>query len=129
MLIEPKTRPDPGHDDAHHLIPAWLAVEMPALYATEEDTDPLVRCKLFTPDSRWTWFLTESSSAAPDGTPAMAFGLTCGPEDELGYMSLEELRQVRGPLGLQVERNLWWKPPPLSEVRAGKTRCGRATRP
>ena len=87
MKTEPMSRPDPARDDAHDLLPAWLAATVPPLYATEGEADPTVHAKLFTPDSSWTWYLTEYSPVAPDGTPCMAFGLACGQEDELGYIS------------------------------------------
>ncbi len=65
------------------------------------DFQPVV--KLFTPDALCTWLLTELD---PDGS--LAFGL-CDlgmGEPELGYVSLTELRTVRGHLGLPVERDL-----------------------
>ena len=60
--------------------------------------------KLFTPDAGCTWLLTEID---PDDTE-IAFGLCdlgmgC---PELGCVSLAELREVRGPLNLPVERDL-----------------------
>lgn len=105
-------RPDPSRDDAHDLLPDWLRVQVPFLYATEDQPDPLVMAKFFTPDSNWTWFLTET-----DGHD-LCFGLVDGLEAELGYFSLEELRDLRGPLGLQVERDLWFEPTPLSQIQA-----------
>ena len=113
-------RPDPAHDNAHELMPAWLAADVPALYATESAPDPLVHVKLFTPDSSWTWYIIEYSPLAPDGTPRLAFGLVVGIEPELGYISLDELEGVRGGLGLRVERDVWWTPTPLSRVRSGE---------
>ena len=65
------------------------------------DFKPVV--KLFTPDGSATWLLTELD---PDG--GLAFGL-CDlgvGEPELGYVSLAELRSVRGKLGLPIERDL-----------------------
>jgi len=64
------------------------------------DFEPVV--KLFTPDAQCTWLLTELDA---DG---LAFGLCdlglgC---PELGYVSLVELRTVRGNLGLPIERDL-----------------------
>ena len=44
------------------------------------------------------------------------FGLVDGHEKELGYVSLNELRSVRGPLGLPIERDLYWQPKPLREI-------------
>lgn len=105
-------------DDAHDLMPADLAAQIPALYATEEQGDAaIVYAKYFTPDSSWTWYLTEFS---PD--EGLCFGLVIGLDTELGYFSLDELRDARGPMGLRIERDLWWQPTPLAEVRAGKTR-------
>lgn len=56
--------------------------------------------KLFTPDSCWTWYLAEF-----DPETGIAFGLVHGFESELGYFSLDEITQVKGPLGLPVERD------------------------
>lgn len=67
-----------------------------------KDHVPVV--KLFTPDAQATWLLTEIDNCYPD----MAFGL-CDLGmgfPELGYVSLEELATVRGPLKLPVERDL-----------------------
>ncbi len=38
---------------------------------------------------------------------------------ELGYVSLNEMEAVKGPLGLGIERDLHWKAKKLREVRAG----------
>ena len=34
-----------------------------------------------------------------------------------GYVSLDELQSVRGPLGLGIDRDLHWTPRTLQEVR------------
>ncbi len=57
-----------------------------------------------------------------DPAERLCFGLVCGQVEELGYFSLGELRAVRGPLGLRIERDLWWRPAPLSQVRSGQVR-------
>lgn len=60
--------------------------------------------KLFTPDAGATWLLTEIDPDDPD----IAFGL-CDLGlgfPELGTVSLAELREARGHLGLHVERDL-----------------------
>ncbi len=59
--------------------------------------------KLFTPDANCTWLLSE---IVPDDN-ILAFGLCdlglgC---PELGYVSLTELEQLRGSLGLPVEKD------------------------
>jgi hypothetical protein len=39
-----------------------------------------------------------------------------GQEKELGYVSLSELEDVRGPMGLPIERDLHWRPKTLEEI-------------
>ena len=75
--------------------------------AAGEDLDPLPVVKLFTPDANATWLLTELDPDEPD----IAFGL-CDPGlgfPELGSVRISEICTVRGPLGLPVERDLYFK--------------------
>jgi hypothetical protein len=105
-------------DDAHDLMPADLAAQIPLLYATEEQGDAAtVYVKYFTPGSSWTWYLTEY-----DPDEHLCFGLVIGLDTELGYFSLDELRNARGPHGLRVERDLYFKATPLADIRSGKAR-------
>jgi hypothetical protein len=94
------------------LLTDELREQLPPLYSQEKVRDPQVICKFFTPDSQWTWYALEF-----DGED-MFFGYIIGFEAELGYFSLSELESVRGPWGLPIERDLWFKPCPLSEVKA-----------
>ena len=71
----------------------------------EIDFQPVV--KLFTPDANCTWLLTEIDPDCPD----IAFGL-CDLGlgfPELGNVSITELSQARGLLGLPIERDLSFK--------------------
>ena len=95
------------------LLPNTLLSEIPDLYASENETDPLVRAKLLLSDSNWTWFIIEVSESDGD----TCFGLVVGLEVELGYFSLAELSTVRGSLGLGVECDIYFQPKSLSEVR------------
>jgi len=64
------------------------------------DFKPVV--KLFTPDAQCTWLLTEL------GNDDIAYGL-CDlgmGYPEVGFVSMGELRELRGPLGLPIERDL-----------------------
>ena len=45
------------------LIPQTLLSDIPDLYATEGETNPLCYVKLFTPDSNWTWYIIEFSKS------------------------------------------------------------------
>ncbi len=97
--------------DSHVLLPDSVAGSIPPLYATEHATDPVAQVKWFTPDSQWSWYLTEFDPAT-----RTCFGLVQGFDTELGYFSLDEIEQARGPLGLRVERDLYFEPTPLSEI-------------
>ncbi len=93
------------------LLTQELRDKLPALGATEKVDDPTAVVKFFTPDSSWTWFATEF-----DGEDTF-FGAVSGAVFELGYFSLSELQELRGPFGLAVERDLYFKPTPLSQIR------------
>lgn len=75
--------------------------------AAGEDLDPPPLVKLFTPDAGATWLLTELDPEEPD----IAFGLCdhgvgC---PELGTVRLSEIAEVRGAIGLPVERDLFFE--------------------
>ena len=92
------------------LLTAANRKALPPLYANEHVDDPIARVKFFSPTSNWTWYATEF-----DGTDTF-FGLVKGHETELGYFSLRELASVRGPFGLGIERDLHFRPTPLSKL-------------
>jgi hypothetical protein len=78
--------------------------------ASEEQDrfDPFPVVKLFTPDAAATWLLTE---AYPEESEIRLFGLMdpgLG-DPALGYVLLSEIEDVRGKLGLPVERDLYFK--------------------
>lgn len=93
------------------LLTQEIRNKLPALDSTKGTEDPIVQVKFFTPDSNWTWYGIEF-----DGEDTF-YGLVDGFEDELGYFSLKELESVRGPFGLPIERDLYFKPTPLSKIR------------
>jgi len=75
----------------------------------------LALVKFFTPDSSWTWYAV-SASQDPDTGDVQFYGLVDGLAREFGYFWLSELKRVRGPLGLPVERDLYWTPVPVAEL-------------
>ncbi len=93
-----------------HLLTAAIRRQLPPLGSTESQSDPLAVVKFFTPDGSWTWYATEF-----DGDDTF-FGYVDGHFPELGYFSLKDLESVRGKLGLPVERDLSFKPTPLSKI-------------
>ena len=100
----------------HKLMTKEVGETIPALYANEnvEDYDSvLAPAKLFSPYSNWTWYITEWDAATGE-----CFGLVQGFEEELGYFSLDELAEVTVFGGVPaVERDLYWKPTTLGEIK------------
>ncbi len=99
---------EPGKGDAYDYIPDWM--DVPPLYTTEKTDHPLAMIRLFSPDSSWVWYILEY-----DGED-IAFGLVVGHETEMGYFSISELASVTGPLGLRIERDVWFKPTPVTQL-------------
>jgi len=93
------------------LLTKEIVEKLPALYSQENEKDPMVICKFFYPDFSWTWYAIEF-----DGKDTF-YGLVDGFEEELGYFSLSELLSNRGKLGLPVERDRFFTPRRLSEVK------------
>ncbi len=122
MPPTPKEQPSPADHSVEEnanliprpmeLLPEEIREQLPPLYANEQlgwDAPALV--KFFTPDSSWTWYASEF-----DGEDIF-FGLVSGFEIELGYFSLTELKGVRGPLKLPIERDLYYQPKTLTELK------------
>lgn len=85
---------------------------LPELHSQDGKGDEAIAyVKYFCPWNQWTWFGTEF-----DGKQTF-FGLVIGNETELGYFNLQEMENVRGPLGLKIERDLYFKPCKLSEAK------------
>ena len=89
---------------------------LPPLGATEEVPAELqvAVVKFFNPCGSWTWYAMEF-----DGEDTF-FGLVDGIEREWGYFSLSELQSFKGPLGLGIERDLYWTPGPVPAVENAK---------
>jgi hypothetical protein len=100
----------------------WVNAERIVKDQVPEDFRPVV--KLFCPWTGATWLLTELLPDDPD----IAFGL-CDlgmGYPELGQVSLMELKAVRGPGGLTIERDLYFRADKtLSEYAAEANAKGR----
>lgn len=93
------------------LLTKAILKKLPKLYDVEQQKDPMVITKFFYPDFNWTWYAIEY-----DGKDRF-FGLVDGFELELGYFSLSELKQNRGKLGCPIERDMYFEPIKLSQLR------------
>ena len=88
------------------LITKEIAKKLPVLYANENKNaaDTKVPLKLFNPCGAQTWFITEMN---PDN--GIMFGYVTGVDfPELGYISLEELKEWKHFSGLGIERDRHW---------------------
>ncbi len=96
----------------HKLMPASLRKQIPKLYSQENESDPMVRAKFFSPYSRYTLYVLEF-----DGEDTI-FGYVTGlAYDELGYSSFNELANLnRNGLPL-IERDRYFTPKRLSKVK------------
>ena len=84
---------------------------LPSTDAASDDPDPLCVVKLFYPTGSWSWFV---AGFDPDTT--RAFGVVHGFEREAGDFMLNELKALRLPFGLRIERDLHWSPKRMSEL-------------
>ena len=67
--------------------------------------------KLFNPCGIGTWYLSELN---PDTN--VAFGLCELHEKELGFVSIDELKEIELPFFLKIERDLYYQPTHFSEL-------------
>ena len=94
-----------------NLLPKYVSSKFPVISETENQNDPQVICKFFLVGSRWIWYAIEF-----DGSD-LFFGYVAGDFPELGYFRLSELREVRGLFNLPIERDMYFKPQLLSDIR------------
>mgnify|MGYP002629627279 CR=1 FL=1 len=98
---------------ADQLLPSGVARTLPDLYSQDEVKDPIVWVKFFNPYGAGTWLITEY-----DGNDTM-FGYAQIHQGggELGYVSLRELRSIKKFGGPGIERDVHFKPKPLSQAK------------
>ena len=93
------------------LLTQEIRKKLPPLYSQDgKGGKAIAHVKFFTPDSSFTFWATEF-----DGKDTF-FGLVDGHCKEFGYFSLSELESLRGPMGLPIERELYWQPKTLQEI-------------
>lgn len=102
------------------LLPKEIRETLPPIYAQDgKGGKAIVYVKFFTPSSSWTWYATEGEPILDESGKEVDFkffGLVEGHEKEFGYFVLSELEEVRGPMGLPIERDLHFKPKTLEEI-------------
>lgn len=74
--------------------------ELPAIGDTDGTKGDLPAVYIFTPDAQATWVVWEYDADTKEGFGMADLGMGF---PELGYVSIDELLQLRGPFGLEVE--------------------------
>jgi len=102
------------------LLTKEIREQLPPLYSQDgKGGKAVVYTKYFTPSSNWTWLATEGEPVLDESQNEVDFrffGLVFGHEREFGYFLLSELEEVRGPMGLPIERDLYFQPKTLEEI-------------
>ncbi len=80
----------------------------------EEVKEPLVIAKFFNPTGAGTWYATEYD---PDRRVFFGYVSIFGDHnDEWGSFNLDELQEIKGRLGLGIERDLYFQECPISAI-------------
>jgi len=102
------------------LLTEEIRKKLPPLYSQDgKGGKAIAQVKFFTPSSSWSWYATEGEPVLDESGEEIDFrffGLVDGHCKEFGYFSLAELEEVRGPMGLPIERDLHWQPKTLEEI-------------
>jgi len=110
------------------ILPEHLAAQLKAngLAAAQAEINPFPIVKFFDPSGAATWLITEIDPADDDrlfGLCDLGLGFA-----ELGYVSLAELKSIKGPLGIGLERDLFFAGKyPLSVYAEAARAQGRIT--
>ena len=81
--------------------------KIPALYAQDgKGLDAVVHAKFFSPVGHATWFATEYD---PETRTFFGWAEMSAGSGEMGYFSLDELESARLPLGLKIERDMYFQ--------------------
>ena len=112
------------------LLTKEICKEIPALYANEDKKpeDVKIAVKFFCPWGSWSWFATEACGLKNGEWKSLQevdwalcedvkfFGFVAGDFPELGYFLLSELLSVTGPMGLHIERDMYFGSKTLAQV-------------
>ena len=80
-------------------------------YSKGSDMEQMVVAKFFDPMGSWRWFLMNMDK---DGD--YCWGIVDGHAVEMGSFSIRELKSIQLPLGLGIERDMYFEPVKASEL-------------
>ena len=110
----PRTLSGSGKQPPEHWLPPELEEELIKEFNRPEDEKTGVALvKYFTPDGSASWYLSEyyPKDDVFYGWCDMGTGYP-----ELGYVSRKELENIKGKMGLPIERDYHYQPQPLHEL-------------
>lgn len=96
------------------LLTQKIKKQLPPLYATENEEDQTIIAHFFSPMGKGDWYVIEGEEQ--DDGNYMFFDLVDLLCKEYGYFSLKELENIQLPLGMKIERDLYWTPKKVSEI-------------
>ena len=99
------------------LMTQEILKKIPPLYSTDGQgslDDRICYVKFFNPVGSWTWYAIEY-----DPESRIFFGWVDGDFPEWGNFSMDEFESVAGklPLGLSIERDMYFTPKPMKEIK------------
>ena len=80
-------------------------------YDKGSDMEQMIVAKFFNPVGSWTWYLM---NMADNGD--YCWGIVDGFAVEMGSFSIKELEELQLPLGMKIERDLYFEPVKASEL-------------
>lgn len=91
-----------------------LEARFKAIGSQEGVSDPIVVAKYFNPTGGGSWYATEYN---PEEKMFFGYVSLFGDyNDEFGYFSLAELEEIKFPMGLGIERDMYHKESRMSEL-------------
>ena len=102
------------------LLPKDIREILPAIGSQDgKGGRAIAYVKYLAPSANWTWYALSGEPVLDESSRQQDyrfFGLVFGQEKEFGCFLLSELEEVRGPMGLPIERDLHFQPTPLEEI-------------
>lgn len=78
--------------------------------------DAKIVCKFFSPVGGWTWYVLEAEKFNEDDYVFFGIVINGYGEQEYGYFTLGELKQLQLPFGLGIERDMYFSPCKVKDV-------------
>ena len=93
------------------LLTKEIAEKATKQYDKGSDMEQMIVAKFFNPVGSWTWYLM---NMADNGD--YCWGIVDGNAVEMGSFSIKELEELQLPLGMKIERDLYFEPMKASEL-------------